>query len=305
MRIQGCRSQGIDQGNQSIEQYLVSSDCIYTIEKNQRRGGKMGVDTTRYLQIHFALSKPIKPTWVETYQVMMDPAAVYPHVLETSCHTEITQPAHTGSSPSSRPAWSHTVQEASSDQSLLQSGRRARAKACRTRANTERHGQSPLQYKSSKSSLRAVSFQEFPQMRTSCYSTALRAPPRDAGFTKPFKTKKRGGCRDLKEKEPKRLHTDPIPTPLGRQRAVQELGTVSPRASPAPHGFILLLKMPEQGHHQLFRPEVLTPISKQAGKRRGPPRLSLLRDPIVYAQRALPPRSPASICDSLRAFLCF
>lgn len=136
MRIQGCRSQGIDQGNQSIEQYLVSSDCIYTIEKNQRRGGKMGVDTTRYLQIHFALSKPIKPTWVETYQVMMDPAAVYPHVLETSCHTAITLPAHTGSSPSSRPAWSHTVQEASSDQSLLQSGRRARAKACRTRAKS-------------------------------------------------------------------------------------------------------------------------------------------------------------------------
>lgn len=57
-----------------------------------------------------------------------------------------------------------------------------------------------------------------------------------------------------------RLHTDLIPTPLGRQRAVQELGTVSPRASPAPHGFILLLKMPEQGHHQLFRPEVLTPV---------------------------------------------
>lgn len=134
MRTQGCRSQRIDQGNQSIEQSLVSSDCIYTIEKNQHRGGKMGVDTTRYLQIHFALSKPIKPTWVETYQVTMDPAALYPHVLETSCHTEITLPAHTGTS--SRPAWSHLVQEESSDQSLLQSGRRARAKACRTRAKS-------------------------------------------------------------------------------------------------------------------------------------------------------------------------
>lgn len=68
----------------------------------------------------------------------------------------------------------------------------------------ERHGQSPLQHKSSKSSLQAVSFQEFPGTRTSYYSTAHRAPTTDTHFTKPFKTKKWEGCRDLKEKEPKR-----------------------------------------------------------------------------------------------------
>lgn len=50
---------------------------------------------------------------------------------------------------------------------------------------------------------------------------------------------------------------------------------------------------------------LFTQVSKQAGKHRGPPRLSLLQDSIIYAQRALPPRSSASIHDSLRAFLCF
>lgn len=140
----------------------------------------MAVDTTRHLQVHFALTKAHggrdsasirkicsqdhspEPGWIteltcsalrrptlpqqelpdhltsqthpshhatQTPQLSTPhhrgPRNLYPRVLETSHHTEITLPARTGSSPGSGPAWSHRVQEASGDQSLLQSGRRA------------------------------------------------------------------------------------------------------------------------------------------------------------------------------------